>query len=124
MSFQKVLIAIDEDPVAAHAAEAGMELARSLHAQVALTYVIDPTLVLGPDTGIAADDLPRIFNRFFTTRRDRNGTGLGLSLTRAVVEAHGGHVDVQSSPGQGATFKLTLPRAELDAPAHPSQLTG
>lgn len=57
MSFEKILIAIDEDPIAAHAAEAGMELARSLHAQVALTYVIDPSLVLGPDTGIAADDL-------------------------------------------------------------------
>jgi len=57
MSFQKILIAIDEDPIAAYAAEAGMELARSLHAQVALTYVIDPTLVLGPETGIASDDL-------------------------------------------------------------------
>ena len=57
MSFQKVLIAIDEDPVAAHAAEVGMELARDLHAQVALIYVIDPALVFAPDAGIAADDL-------------------------------------------------------------------
>ena len=57
MSFQKVLIAIDEDPVAAHAAEVGMELARDLHAQAALIYVIDPALVFAPDAGIAADDL-------------------------------------------------------------------
>jgi nucleotide-binding universal stress UspA family protein len=57
MSFQKVLIAVDEDPIAAHAAEVGMELAHSLHAQVALTYVIDPALILGPEAGIAADEL-------------------------------------------------------------------
>jgi nucleotide-binding universal stress UspA family protein len=57
MSIQKVLIAVDEDPVAAHAAEVGMDLARDLHAQVALIYVIDPALAIAPDAGIAADDL-------------------------------------------------------------------
>jgi nucleotide-binding universal stress UspA family protein len=57
MSFQKILVAIDEDPVAAHAAEVGMDLARHLNAQVALIYVIDPTLILDPEAGIGADDL-------------------------------------------------------------------
>ena len=57
MSIQKVLIAVDEDPVAAHAAEVGMDLARDLHAQVALIYVIDPTLAIAPESGIAADEL-------------------------------------------------------------------
>ena len=57
MSFRKVLVAIDEDPVAAHAAEVGVELAGRLNAQVALIYVIDPALVLNPEAGIGADEL-------------------------------------------------------------------
>jgi universal stress protein A len=57
MSFRKVLVAIDEDPVAAHAAEVGVELAGRLNAQVALIYVIDPALVLNPEGGIGADEL-------------------------------------------------------------------
>lgn len=57
MSIQKVLIAIDEDPIAARAADVGMDLARSLHAQVALLHVVDPALILAPEAGIAADEL-------------------------------------------------------------------
>jgi nucleotide-binding universal stress UspA family protein len=57
MSIQKVLIAIDEDPIAARAADVGMDLARSLRAQVALIHVVDPALILDPEAGIAADDL-------------------------------------------------------------------
>ena len=60
--------------------------------------------------GIAAADLPRVFNRFFTTRGDRRGTGLGLALTRAIVEAHGGRIHAESSPGEGARFVVHLPR--------------
>lgn len=57
MNFQKVLISVDEDPIAAHAAEVGMELARRIHAQVALIHVIDPALTLAPEAGLAADEL-------------------------------------------------------------------
>ncbi len=57
MSIQKVLIAIDEDPIAARAADVGMDLTRSLHAQVALLHVVDPALILAPEAGIAADEL-------------------------------------------------------------------
>ena len=57
MNFQKVLISVDEDAIAAHAAEVGMELARGLRAQVALIYVIDPALAITPESGIAADEL-------------------------------------------------------------------
>jgi signal transduction histidine kinase len=60
--------------------------------------------------GIAAADLPCVFDRFFTTRRHDKGTGLGLSLVRAVVEAHGGTVGVESELGRGATFTARLPR--------------
>jgi len=60
--------------------------------------------------GIDAAALPRIFERFFTTRRSRRGTGLGLALVRAIAEAHGGSVRVASPPGSGAVFVLEIPR--------------
>lgn len=61
--------------------------------------------------GIASRDIPRVFDRFFTTRGDRRGTGLGLALVRAVAEAHGGRVSVESPEGVGAVFTVDLPRS-------------
>jgi signal transduction histidine kinase len=61
--------------------------------------------------GISPEDLPRVFERFYTTRGERRGTGLGLALTRAVVEAHGGRIQVTSPPAHGAVFEFTLPAA-------------
>ena len=58
--------------------------------------------------GIAAEDLPHVFERFYTTRRHDKGTGLGLALVRAVVEAHGGSVAVTSKPGRGATLEASF----------------
>ncbi|MEO8605493.1 MAG: HAMP domain-containing sensor histidine kinase [bacterium] len=55
--------------------------------------------------GISPDNRARLFERFFTTERDRGGTGLGLAIVRAVAEARGGRVDVDSGPG-GMTFTL------------------
>ncbi|HUL75423.1 MAG TPA: ATP-binding protein [Vicinamibacterales bacterium] len=61
--------------------------------------------------GIAPDDLPRIFDRLYRGQAPgaERGLGLGLSLVRAIVTAHGGTVDVESAPGQGATFRVRLP---------------
>ena len=61
--------------------------------------------------GIAAEDASRVFERFYTTRRHDKGTGLGLALVRAIVEAHGGSVSVVSQLGNGATFRARLPAA-------------
>ncbi|MHB0937759.1 MAG: PAS domain S-box protein [Armatimonadota bacterium] len=64
--------------------------------------------------GIAPDDLPYLFERFFRAEGGRGieGIGLGLYITRMLVEAHGGSIWVESEPGQGSTFYFTLPIAE------------
>lgn len=59
--------------------------------------------------GIPAAIRDRIFEPFFTTKSDRGGSGLGLSVTYGIVANHGGFIDVQSDPGQGACFTVHLP---------------
>lgn len=62
--------------------------------------------------GIPPEDLPHIFGRFFRsdqTRAARAGYGLGLYVAHALVVAHGGHIDVDSTPGAGTTFRVWLP---------------
>ena len=64
--------------------------------------------------GIPRDLQERIFERFYKTDRSRSqggGTGLGLAIARHIVEGHGGRIWVESTPGQGARFYFTLPRA-------------
>lgn len=57
--------------------------------------------------GISAANAPRIFTPFFTTSRERGGSGLGLSIVRALLEAHGGSIDLEPT-GSGATFRVRL----------------
>jgi anti-sigma regulatory factor (Ser/Thr protein kinase) len=66
-------------------------------------------------SGISAGDLPRIFDRLYRGDRSRSerGLGLGLSLVKAIVEAHQGRVSVQSSPDQGSTFTVRLPACDV-----------
>ncbi|MCM0080679.1 transporter substrate-binding domain-containing protein [Geomonas sp. Red32] len=61
--------------------------------------------------GIATDDLPRLTDPFFTTKREEGGTGLGLSISAGIVKEHGGTLDFDSEPGRGTTVTLTLPAA-------------
>jgi two-component system OmpR family sensor kinase len=74
--------------------------------------------------GIEPQDLEHIFDRFYrvdTARtRERGGTGLGLSIVASIVQAHGGHVSVESTPGQGTTFTFSLPLMQ-GASKHVSQ---
>lgn len=60
-------------------------------------------------TGIEAQDLPRIMDPFFTTKRESGGTGLGLSISARIVRKHGGTMNFISSPGEGTTAIITLP---------------
>jgi PAS domain S-box-containing protein len=75
------------------------------------TYVNDDDMaeiaVADNGPGIAAADVPRIFDRFFTTKS--NGLGLGLPISRSIVESHGGQLTCDSQPGESTVFRVTLP---------------
>ncbi len=60
-------------------------------------------------SGIPPDLLERIFEPFFTTKQRPRGTGLGLAVSRNIVQVHGGEMRVRSSPGEGSCFTVTLP---------------
>lgn len=62
--------------------------------------------------GMAPEQVERAFDRFWqAARADRRGVGLGLSIARGIVDAHGGSLTVRSTPGEGTVFRFTLPRA-------------
>jgi len=69
--------------------------------------------------GITPAELPNIWDRLYRGDRSRSerGLGLGLSLVRAIVHAHGGHVDVSSTLGGGSRFSITIPPRAVDRPA-------
>ena len=88
-----------------------------------------PTIrVADTGTGIAPEIMGRIFDPFFTTKEVGFGTGQGLAISQRLARLHGGRITVDSTPGEGSTFTLHLPRTprppdplppEPDAPASP-----
>jgi two-component system sensor histidine kinase BaeS len=66
--------------------------------------------------GIAAQDVPRVFTRFWRGERSRSratgGAGIGLSIVKELVTAHGGRVEVRSVVAEGSTFTVTIPAAD------------
>ena len=60
-------------------------------------------------SGIANEDLSRIYDPFFTTKKVGQGTGLGLSIVYGVIKEHGGTIGCKSGPGEGTRFTVTLP---------------
>ena len=78
--------------------------------------------------GIADDIQARLFEPFFTTKEVGQGTGIGLSISRGIVEAHEGWIEVHSQPGEGALFRIVLPRSchrsadkDVGAPKDPQE---
>jgi CheY-like chemotaxis protein/anti-sigma regulatory factor (Ser/Thr protein kinase) len=77
--------------------------------------------------GIAREHMPNLFGRFYRVdnqyTREVGGTGLGLAITKAIVERHGGRVEVDSAPGAGSTFTVRLPALAPEEGATPQQVS-
>jgi heavy metal sensor kinase len=89
---------------------AGGELIVRAHEQHGAAILI----VRDTGVGIPAEHLPRVFDRFYRVDKARSrelgGTGLGLSIARSIVAAHGGTIKLESTPGQGTTCTVTVPK--------------
>jgi hypothetical protein len=104
--IQQVLLNLLQNAIQAIAAEGRVTLTLEPRGGQVLLEVCDT------GRGIPPEHLPNIFRPFFTTKGQ--GTGLGLSLARRIVEAHGGRIEVASEPGRGSQFTVWLP---LERPA-------
>jgi len=58
-------------------------------------------------SGITAQNMPKLFTHFFTSKPD--GLGMGLSISRSIIESHGGRLEVKNNPDRGTTFYFTIP---------------
>lgn len=67
-------------------------------------------LVSDQGAGMTKEQISRIFDPFYSTRKKQGGTGLGLSICHKIVEQHDGHIEVESAPGRGTTFRILLMR--------------
>ena len=87
---------------------------------VAVTALADEAVIAVSDTGpgVSSDDAERLFERFYRGKASRAsdapGFGLGLAISRELVERHGGRISVEALPGKGATFSVHLPRARSE----------
>ena len=82
------------------------------------TYSEDHSMVVEViDTGIGIDpeNVAKIYDPFYTTKGVGRGTGLGLAVSYGIVQEHSGHISVESAPGRGTTFRITLPTANARA---------
>jgi two-component system NtrC family sensor kinase len=77
----------------------------------------DSLMVEITDTGIgiAPENVAKIYDPFYTTKGVGRGTGLGLAVSYGIVQEHSGHISVESTPGQGTTFRISLPTSNLRA---------
>ena len=97
--------------------QGSVRVATRLEGRTALVTISDT------GRGIPAEHMEKIFDPFFTTKPIGEGTGLGLSISYGIVKRHGGSINVESTPGAGASFTVAIPvdaaAAGGDATSHP-----
>jgi two-component system sensor kinase FixL len=110
LQIEQVLVNLVRNAVEAMAALPATERLLTIRASQVGNFV--ELSVADTGHGIDADHLARLFNPFFTTKPD--GMGLGLSISRSIIEAHSGRLWVESRPGVGTTFHFSLPVFERE----------
>src|SRR4029077_5571122 len=73
--------------------------------------------IIDSGAGMTAEHAPRIFEPFYTTKPEGQGTGLGMSVSLGIVKNHGGRIEVSSEAGRGTTMAVELPLNSVPAPA-------
>ncbi|MFZ5563104.1 MAG: sensor histidine kinase, partial [Thermodesulfobacteriota bacterium] len=101
--MRQVILNLVNNAVDAIAGPGKITLKTSIHDDVVTMTVSDT------GKGIPHEHMGKIFSPFFTTKEAGKGTGLGLAISLSIVEAMGGRMDVQSLPGAGTSFMITLP---------------
>jgi len=94
---------------------AGGEICIKTHKAVHKEFSDKPACVIevvDAGTGISRDNLKRMFEPFFTTKRDKKGTGLGLPVSKTIINNHKGDIVIESEEGKGTTVRIILPIAE------------
>jgi two-component system sensor histidine kinase CiaH len=111
--LQQVLLILLDNAIKHTPAGGRVDVRVSQHGPAALIQVADT------GAGIAAEDLPRIFDRFYRADKARSdgGTGLGLAIAKMLVEAHGGHLTLTSTPQLGTQVAVSLPIAAVRSAA-------
>ena len=109
--LKQVLVALLDNALKYTPYEGTISLSLTTDERFAIVKVSDTGI------GISPDDLPHIFERFYradrTRSRDRGGSGLGLAIVQSIVQEHQGTIEVESTPGRGSTFTLSLPLAPI-----------
>jgi two-component system NtrC family sensor kinase len=102
--IQQALLALQINAV--EAMPSGGTLALALRREGEKNVMIE---IRDSGTGIRDEDLPHIFEPFYTTKHEGKGTGLGLAVVYGIIERHNGKISVESKPNSGTTFSLLLP---------------
>lgn len=114
----QVLVNLTINAVDAMPAEGGSVTVSTCGKMDSLSIAIKDTGV-----GIRPENLDHIFEPFFSTKTQAEGTGLGLSVSYGIIAGHGGNITFSSKPGHGSTFTITLPIILADDPIHPQSET-